>query len=84
MASQGRDPGGAGRGLPRGARRRAPVPVILLVVAAVTVLGLLLGPVLTSLVIGLLRLALVLVGFALFALIGLYLWRRGDVGRFRR
>ncbi len=90
MASPGRSPaGGRGGGEPgpgglhRG-RHRAPVPLVVLVATAVGVLGLLLAPVLTGVIIGLLRLALVLIGFFLIALVGLYLWRRGDVGRFRR
>lgn len=83
MPSPGRYPVERGDGLRRGPRRGAPAPVILLVAGAVLVLGALVSPLVPGLLFGLLRLALVLVGFVAIALVAIYLWRRGDVGRFR-
>jgi hypothetical protein len=59
---------------------RVPIPVIVLVGVALLVLGLLLAQFVIGVIIGLVKLVLILATFAAFAAIGLYLWRRGDVG----
>lgn len=60
-------------------RPRVPIPVMLLVGAAVVVIGLLLAQAAIGFVIGILRLVLILAGFVAVGYVGLYLWRRGDV-----
>ncbi len=66
------------------AEPRIPIPVIVLVGAALIVLILLLSQFVISLIIGVVKLALILVAFAGLGLIGLYLWRRGDMKGLRR
>ncbi|MGF1595612.1 MAG: hypothetical protein ACFCVK_01570 [Acidimicrobiales bacterium] len=60
---------------------RPPTPVLALVVVAVVVFVLLLATVAVGVLIDLLGLVLIAVAFAALGLIGLYLWRRGDMGR---
>ncbi len=58
-----------------------PIPVVLLVITALIVLGLLVAQFAVGVVLWVLRLVLIAGAFAVIALVGLYLWRRGDVRR---
>lgn len=56
-----------------------PIPMLLLVTAAVIVLGLLVAQFAVGIVLWVLRLLLIAAAFAVIAFVGYYLWRRGDV-----
>jgi hypothetical protein len=60
-------------------RTRVPFPLIVLVVAALVVVGLLLAQSATSLFRSIVELAILCTAFAAIGLIGLFLWRRGDI-----
>jgi hypothetical protein len=63
---------------------RVPLPVVVLVATALTVLGAILAQFVMGLIIGLIKLVLILVAFVGIGLVGLYLWRRGDMSDLRR
>lgn len=65
---------------PSTASSRPPIVIMVLVGAAVIVVGLLLAQAAVSLFIRLVQLVLIILAFAAMAFIGLYLWRKGDVG----
>lgn len=56
-----------------------PIPVLLLVTAALVVLGLLVAQFAVGVVLWVIRLVLIAGAFAVIALVGFYLWRRGDI-----
>ncbi|MEL7155387.1 MAG: hypothetical protein AAFN30_02180 [Actinomycetota bacterium] len=59
---------------------RPPVAVLVLAGAALLVVGLLLAQAAIGLFIRLVQLVLIVVAFAAMAFVGLYLWRKGDIG----
>ena len=63
---------------------RVPLPVVVLVATALTVLGAILAQFVMGLIIGLIKLVLILVAFVGIGLVALYLWRRGDMSDLRR
>jgi hypothetical protein len=53
--------------------------MLVLVLVSLVVVGLLLAQAAVSFFLGILRLVIILVGFACIGLLGIYLWRRGDI-----
>jgi len=60
-------------------RRRVPIPLVLITTVALVVAGWLFVEVVTSLLLRLVQLTLVVIAFVAMWVIGLYLWRRGDM-----
>ena len=57
---------------------RLPIPVVLLVVVAIVVIGLILAQAAIGFFLGIIRLFMILGGFAALGFVGLFLWRRGE------
>ena len=59
---------------------RLPIPVMLLVLVAIVVIGLILAQAAVGFFLGIVRLLMILGGFAAIGFVGLFLWRRGERG----
>ena len=57
---------------------RLPIPVMLLVGMAIVVIGLILAQAAMGFFLGIVRLLMILGGFAAIGFVGLFLWRRGE------